>query len=294
MKADYIIYPKNSGLKKCKDIALGLKEKENIKAELIEVRGEDVPYFVDSLRREGKSAIGVTGEDLFKEFKLRIPNAQIEIIQTIKWEDPSFLFNKPALCLLGSKDKTLDSLKKQIKICINSKYKELAKKKCTNYLENKGYQIEKIYASGATEEFFSKGLVDLVIDIVCSGNSADKYNLKVYDKLFSSDIVIIGGIDEKAVENNDEKAQSIYQLFKKIKQRINSNENLSYTKNISLNENYLKRKIVEESAELITSSSKEEIIKETADIIYFIFIFLVKNNISLTDIEKENQRRDEK
>lgn len=271
-----------------------LKEQFNLRAELIEVRGEDVPYFVDALIKEGKQAIGVTGEDLFSEFKLRIPNACLDIVQTVKWEDPYFMFKKPTLCLLGSKEKILEDMPKQLKICINSKYKELAKKKCTNYLENQGYQIEKIYASGATEEFFSKGIVDLVIDVVCSGKSADKYNLNIYDKIFSSDIVIIGKKEEGLEEEIEEKIQSFYQLFNKIKQKVDSKEELSYTKKISLNENYLKRKIVEESAELITSSNKEEMIKETADLFYFIFVFLAKNNIPLKDIELENSRRDKK
>jgi len=253
-----------------------------------------VPYFVDALIKEGKLALGVTGEDLFSEFKLRIPNACLDIVKTIKWEDPSFMFNKPSLCLLGSKENALSDMQKQLKICINSKYKELAKKKCTNYLENQGYQIEKIYASGATEEFFSKGLVDLVIDVVCSGKSAEKYNLKVYDKLFSSDLVIIGKKEENIKENTEEGTLSIYQLFNKIKQKVGSNEELSYTKKLSLNENYLKRKIVEESAELITSPNKDEMIKETADLLYCIFVFLAKNSITLKDIEVENLRRDKK
>jgi len=39
---------------------------------------------------------------------------------------------------------------------------------------------------------FSRGLVDLVVDIVYSGKSAEEAGLEVYDKIFSSDIVIIG------------------------------------------------------------------------------------------------------
>ncbi|MEI6849625.1 MAG: phosphoribosyl-ATP diphosphatase [archaeon] len=288
------ILPKNKGLQKCKDEAIKLKEENNSSAELIEVRGEDVPYFVDSLIKEGKKAIGITGEDLFKEFQLRTPNQKIDILKIIKWEDSTCIFNKPTLCLLGSKDKEINNLNKQLKICINSKYKEIAKKKCTNYLENQGYKIERIYASGATEEFFSRGIVDLVIDIVCSGSSAEKYNLKVYDKIFSSDIVIIGRKEENKSEKEDKRIQSIYELYKKIKEKVNSDEKQSYTKKISSNENYLKRKIIEESAELITSSTKEELISESADLLYFILIFLAKNNITLRDIEKENSRRDKK
>ena len=176
------IIPKNSGLSICREIA------ERYSGELIELRGEDIPLMVSNLVRQKKKVIGITGEDLFIEYLLRTKDKSLEIKKTKVWKDRNCLFEKPTLCLLGPKDKNFEDMPKKLKICINSKYKELSKKYCTNLLENKWYQIEKVYASGATEEFFSKKIVDLVIDIVCSGKSTDLAGLKVYDKLFSSDI----------------------------------------------------------------------------------------------------------
>lgn len=188
------IIPKNTGLKECKNI---VKEYVNSKIKFIEVRGEDVPLVVSRLVKKGEEAIGITGEDLLKEFLLKNYNTEIKILKRIPWKNKKYLFEKPTLCLLGPKNKKLEDLGKNLKICINSKYKELAKKYYLNYLENKGYRFEKIYASGATEEFFYRGIVDLVIDIVCSGKSAKKVGLEVYDKIFESDIVIIGEENEK-------------------------------------------------------------------------------------------------
>lgn len=187
------IIPKNSGLKLARSLA------EEYSGEKIEVRGEDVPLVVLNLIKQNKKVIGITGEDLFKEFLLRNRNTRLKIIKRKSWEDESFIFKKPCLCLLGPKNSSLDKMQKKLKICINSKYKELAKKYCNNLLENKGYDLEKIYASGATEEFFSNKIVDLVIDIVCSGKSAEKYGLKIYDKLFESDIVVIGGKNDNSI-----------------------------------------------------------------------------------------------
>lgn len=187
------IVPKNSGLELAREIA------KEYSGEIVEVRGRDIPYFVSKLIKKNKRVIGITGEDLFKEFCLENKNTELEIIKEIAWQDESFVFKKPALCLLGPKNKRLEELPKQLKVCINKKYKELAKKYCTNLLENKGYTLEKIYASGMTEEFFSKGLADLVIEIVCSGKSAKEYNLDIYDKLFESDIVIIGGKNDNPI-----------------------------------------------------------------------------------------------
>jgi len=373
--------------------------KDKIKAEIIEVRGEDVPYFVESLMKEGKEAIGITGEDLFKEFSLNNTNAQIRIAETIPWKDENFIFEKPSLCLLGPKDKNISDMPKKLRICINSKYKEIAKKKCLGILENKGYRIEKIYASGATEEFFSNKLVDLVIDIVCSGKSLEKYNLKIYDKIFESNIVIIkkkesqkqnkedtekkfdaskvdfdklgliptiikdkkGNILTLAYSNkesltktletrqgwyfsrsrnklwlkgetsgnyqevldiktdcdkdallftvkqkgnachldryscfNEKKKFDLEALYEKIKEKIKDEDNNSYTKKLVSDPELLKRKLIEEAAEVITAKDKGNLIGECSDLIYFLLVIMAKNNVTIEDIEKENLRRDTK
>lgn len=193
-KKRILVIGKNSGLKEKSRQAL---KEYDLLGKIIEVRGEDVPLLVSTLIKQGKKVIGITGEDLFKEFCLENRTVYIKILRRLVWRDKNFVFEKPTLCLLGPKDKELNYLAKKLKICINSKYKKLAKKYCNRLEKDGGYSFEKVYASGATEEFFSNGLVDLVIDIVCSGRSADEAGLRVYDKIFSSDIVIIGGKDEK-------------------------------------------------------------------------------------------------
>ena len=130
--------PKNSGLGKCRLLASAIAED---KTSIKEIRGEDVPLFVESLIREGKRAIGITGEDLFKEFVLNSKNTRLEILRREVWDEEGFVFRKPSLCLLGPRGMKLEDMSKNLRICINSKYKELSKKNCTNLLENKGYQI---------------------------------------------------------------------------------------------------------------------------------------------------------
>ena len=188
------ITPKNTGLKEFKSLA---NKYNNSKGKIVEIRGEDIPLFVSELIKQGKKAIGITGEDLFKEFLLKNGDINIKILRRINWYNEEYLFGKPTLCLLGPKNKKFRSLPKRLKICINSKYKELAKKYCMNYLENKGYRLEKIYASGSTEELFSSNIADMIIDVVCTGASAQKAGLEICDKLFPSDIVILGGKNEK-------------------------------------------------------------------------------------------------
>ena len=169
----------------------------NPNAKVIEMRGEDIPEIVSKFLKENKKSIGITGEDLFKEYLLKSFDKTVVELKRISWIDESFLFKKPTLCLLGSKDKKFEDLPKNLKICINAKYKNIAKKYFLNFYENKGYTFDKIYLYGATEELFNEKIVDIVIDVVCTGNSAKKSGLEIYLPLFYSDIVIIGGKNEK-------------------------------------------------------------------------------------------------
>lgn len=187
------IVPKNNGLSVCDKIVSGLV-KANSK--IIKARGEDIPLFVEKLLVSNKKVIGITGEDLFREFLLNYKDPKTRILKIIPWADPSYIYGKPTLCLLGPQNKTLSDLPKRLRVCINKKYSKTAKKFLSR-LEDAGFIFEKMYLSGTTEETFKNNLSDLVIDIVCSGNSAEKAGLKVYERIFSSDIVVLGRENEK-------------------------------------------------------------------------------------------------
>lgn len=367
---------------RCKDIAKGYNIEKSI-----EVRGEDIPLIVSRFVREGKKTIGITGEDLFKEFLIENRDPKIKALKTIAWEDEKCIFGKPTLCLLGPKGKTLNELPKILRVGINEKYKELAKRDCLNNLENKGYKLDKIYASGSTEELFVNGIVDLVIEIVYSGKSAEEANLSIYEKLFESDIVIIGAKDQEYMDfkkmngliptiiqdnngkilslvySNEESLRktretnrvwrysramqqvvmkgqssgntqevisinrdcdsdallfkvrqkgnachtgkyscfggvsenfSIQDLYDKIKSRIDENNPESYTKKLMDDPLLLKRKLVEEAAEVITAKDRENLVWECADLLYFLFVTMAKEGITIQELEKENQRRNGK
>jgi ATP phosphoribosyltransferase len=186
--------PKNSGLSKFRELALDSINAN--KQNLLEVRGEDVPFWVERLLKEKKQAIGLTGQDLFKEYCLSTYESNLEVIKILEWDDPVALFRKPVLCLLGPVNRDLDTIPKKQRICISFKYKLLAKK-YLNFLETKGFVFEKFYVNGSVESSFSAGIADLVIDIVYTGTSMKSLGLKVYDKIFYSNFVIIGGKNGK-------------------------------------------------------------------------------------------------
>lgn len=122
----------------------------------------------------------MTGEDLFKEFTLK-KETLLEVKQKIPWIDKTAIFGKPTICLLGKKELKEDSV-----VAINNKYSNLAE----NFLSGK--KVKKIYFNGCTETAFERGIADFVIDIVYSGKSAKEAGLEIIEKIFESDIVILG------------------------------------------------------------------------------------------------------
>ena len=186
----FIVVPNNKSLANYAVAALQYLGNP-IKERIVVSRGEDVPFIVEELSQNGKKAIGLTGWDLLREYELSKYSSKLKILKTISWADEKAIFGKPVLCLLGPKGKKLEELPKTLRVSINSKYKNLAKK-YLNTLETQGFKFVKLYLSGSTEATFSNGLSDLVVDIVYTGASIEKYNLEVYDKIIESDFVIIG------------------------------------------------------------------------------------------------------
>ncbi len=156
------------------------------------VRGEDVPLFVKRLLRAGTKVIGMTGYDLYREWCLRERERELQIIKVIEWDDPSAMFGKPTLCLLGPGGMTMDTMPRRCRVAVADKYRKTAKS-YLNLLEERGFRFEKMYLSGAVETACSEGIADLAIDIVYSGSTIKQLGLVVYEKIFSSDFVVIGG-----------------------------------------------------------------------------------------------------
>lgn len=190
----FIVVPKNSGLKKCRELV----EEKYKEAKIIEVRGEDVPFWIDSLAKREKqnqkqltNIIGITGEDLFREYIITNRDSNVLIKERIEWKDEKAMFGKPTLCLLGpinSRAKVFEN--KKLKVLISSKYKAIS----NEFLEpfrKKGYQFDCSYVSGCVETGCVEGIADLIIDIVYSGSSIEKYELEIYDRILGSDIVLL-------------------------------------------------------------------------------------------------------
>ncbi len=187
----FILSPKNSGLRAMRDRAFGFL-KNTDKAKIIELRGEDIPFMAEEYARKGKNAIGLTGEDLFREYCQGGNGSGLQVIERVEWNDPEAVYGKPTLCLLGPKGKKLSELPKSLSVCISAKYRNTAESYLRR-LEGQGFLLRKIYVSGCVETGYSEGISDLAIDIVYSGATMERNGLEVYEKIQESDFVILSG-----------------------------------------------------------------------------------------------------
>jgi len=79
----------------------------------------------------------------------------------------------------------------EISVAINAKYSLLAENFLSKY-EGQGAKFNRIVINGAAETTLAIGLADMVIDIVYSGKTFEEENLVMIEKIFSSDVVVLG------------------------------------------------------------------------------------------------------
>lgn len=92
-----------------------------------------------------------------------------------------------------------------------------------------------------------------------------------------------------------EKFKILDKLLDNIKKRKNSNPSTSYTAKLFLNGKVkIANKFGEESIETISAflnQEKKDLIEETADLLYHLFVLLEHADVSLSDITKVLEKR---
>lgn len=87
----------------------------------------------------------------------------------------------------------------------------------------------------------------------------------------------------------------LYELYEIIKDRQDNPQPGSYTNKL-LEEGLprIMQKVGEEAVEVIVAASsqgKQRLVEETSDLIYHLYVLLVQQGISLTDVEAELEKR---
>jgi phosphoribosyl-ATP diphosphatase len=88
---------------------------------------------------------------------------------------------------------------------------------------------------------------------------------------------------------------TIRELYEIIESRRNSDESMSYTKQLlDRGLDRIIQKVGEESVEVVIAAKNDEndkFIGEVADLVYHLLVLLVAKDIKITDIEKRLQER---
>jgi len=142
-------------------------DKENNEFEIIMLRSTDIPTMIE----EKNIDMGITGNDYF-----------IESGRNIIESNDLFMFNG-LLCVLAKKDSeinSLDDLKGNRKNVCCSQYPnlslELLKRKKAEFADVK-------IIDGAAESYLKLGLCEIIVDIVTTGTTFIRNDLKIVDSI---------------------------------------------------------------------------------------------------------------
>ena len=83
-------------------------------------------------------------------------------------------------------------------------------------------------------------------------------------------------------------------LFNDLLKKKNFNKEISYTSNLLSNKDFLARKIGEESIEVMLeylNNNKDNIIKESADLLYHLSVLWISSDVKPHDVWNELQNR---
>jgi|GEM_PF-3556166 ATP phosphoribosyltransferase len=182
------LLPKNRGLAAMADKALEGR-RSGIAVRPYHARGEDIPLLANALAHSGTPFLAFTGCDLLEE-SLRAgyrmdPRIRVE---RIPWDDPTACFGKPALCALAAREANLSRERLRIAYC--TRYARLS----ADYLQRiarSGIDVEPIPLSGAVESTLAYGIADVVVDIVVTGATMRRLDLRVVEILFLSDLALL-------------------------------------------------------------------------------------------------------
>ncbi len=277
-----LFVPKNGGLNayvKAMLPEIGVDKLKDL--EIVQARGEDIPKRVYEYVEREKQAYGLTGDDLFDEWKLKEGNMLVLVLNTYDWYDKDAEYKRPALCLMNQTGEIKD-MPKKAKIAVNKKY-ELTSKL---YLKNKiksGFAVSAY--SGDTEKTVSDRTNDGCVDIVYGGSTREKNKLKVAGIARFSDIVLIG-------ENPNYFGAVLAKDFRQIEERMKNPKQGSYTSELLKDRKKRRDKLISEAAEVFSAiEGKGNIVPEMGDLFYAMNVVMAGERISPRYVAKLMEER---
>lgn len=290
-----ILMPKNSGLQKILFPAFGFdlnsfeqiskEEYTNGKLIINLCRGEDVSSLVEQyFMTTGEKVIGITGDDLFDESKLRNPNSLVTLLETIDWNDKEAGYRRPALGLMKKQGIILEG---DIRFAVNEKYKETSTLALNELKTRFGFNpIINVY-SGGTEKTVKDGLNDACVEVIYTGKSIAKNNLELVEIIRFSDIAVIGV--------NTSSSDCFKKDFERILYRQSNPKEGSTTSKLLADPNKAMKKLGEETAEYMRAialyenaidktAARDDIALEYQQLIYTAMLNAIRCGVDFKDI----------
>jgi phosphoribosyl-ATP pyrophosphohydrolase len=322
-----LLIPKNGGLRGIVSRTLGEMgvgylsyekvDRDRYKSGNLEVylyRGEDIPEIIEDLYFGKRiKAIGFTGDDLYDEYRLRNPGTIVQVLETIDWIDEEARFLRPALCLMKRKGdglKQRKGCKEKWNVAVNRKYEQTSRiaieeiRWALGYADVRdwpappaglddllGFWPEIRAYSGNTETTVAQGINDLCVEVVYTGNSAERNGLEILGKPIRLSDFVLAGVNESS--------PLIFQReYDTIRDRLANPREGSYTCELAADENKAMKKMGEEFAEFMaelsrcrTEEDKQRVIEEFQDLLFALQLNMAMKDIDFRGITREMYKR---
>ncbi|MFA6080821.1 MAG: ATP phosphoribosyltransferase [Patescibacteria group bacterium] len=168
----------------------------NFPMEIVYVRDDDIPNYVE----RGVVDLGVVGQNILYETKRNVTN----II------DLNFGFCSLSIAIPEKSNvKKIEQLK-------NAKITTSYPNSTKEYFTKKNIPINIISVTGSVEITPALGMADAIVDLVATGRTLALNNLKVIEKIYDSQAVLITGAENIGCEKKQILMQKLIKRFKKI------------------------------------------------------------------------------
>jgi len=281
--------------------ALGIPNREgdtftvdDLKLEVVRLRAENIPQECDACTKSGVPVVGLTGDDLFDEYRLRNPDSNLRLVDTIDWivkadengQQP--MYTRPTLCFIAPQGTEFGNFPPRARVRYNTKFERIAKLYLQDLAEEYGIDFDMQGMDGKIENVIPD-TAEYGIDIVVTGNTLrykDKATktprdppLVVLKEIRQSDMSIITSWpSSKYVFAPDDPLYVQYQTILKRLQHPTD----SYTSKLLSDDNNLLKKFGEESAEFLDAFSKanqDRMVEESQEVIWAVQMMIAKRGV---------------
>lgn len=168
----------------------------NFPLEIVYVRDDDIPDYVES----GAVDLGIVGQNLINEIKPKVKKLL------------NLRYGFCSLCLAVPKESTIKSTKDLSNKIIATSYPNSTK----YFFEKQNIKVNVIKINGSVEIAPALGMADAIVDLVATGRTLALNDLRVIEKIYNSQAMLIAGSRNNLSEEKQILMQKLIKRFKKL------------------------------------------------------------------------------